>query len=131
MPTIDEQLRTIAQNAPAMTALIATRFYPDTKPQGAALPAIAYQRISTPRILTLKEGKSTLAYPRFQLTVFARSASDRAALKDAIRATYAGYSDLAAGGSIDRILIDAEDDTYTPETSTYSSMIDLIVWHQE
>jgi len=130
MPTIDEQLVTIARNTAAITTLIGNRFYPDTKPQGAVLPAMTYQRISTPRITTLK-GTNTLAYPRFQLTVFAKNAADRAALKAAIRQTYAGYSDLAAGGFIDRILLDSEDDTYTPETSTYTSMIDLIVWHQE
>ena len=47
MMRIDEALRAYLMSDPALTAMIGTRIYPITYPQGGTLPALVYQQVSS------------------------------------------------------------------------------------
>ena len=114
-----------------ITALIGsspTRLYPDTVLQGSVLPAMAYQRISTPRVTNIK-GESNLARVRIQLTIHASNPTAREQTFNAVKAAFNGYTDKANG--IDRILVSDGRYTYEPTTKTYACTVDLIVWAYE
>lgn len=49
---IEADIRTYLLDQPAITAIIGTRLYPVELPQGAAFPALTYQRISGGRSVT-------------------------------------------------------------------------------
>jgi len=134
MPYVDDTIVTIIKNAPAITAYIGTtpapRFFPDTIGVNATRPAIAYQRISDPRVKSL-HGDSGLGRARFQLTIFARNAAERKAMIAALRQTLEPYSDRYTGGVIDNISYDDARDQYDPTTKDYMSFVDFLIWHVE
>lgn len=75
-----------------LKALIAARLYPDVMPQGAALPCVVYQRISTPRAQVFGSTQAVVhSRPRFQFSCWALSAAGAldvaAALRTALLAT--------------------------------------------
>lgn len=68
-----------------VTALVAGRIYPLRLAQGAALPAIAYQKISDPSAGSLR----ACALPRVarvQISLFARTYAELDALDEAVQA---------------------------------------------
>lgn len=69
-----------------LSTLIAARLYPDALPQGAVLPAIVYQRVSTPRTQVLGATQAVaVSRPRFQFSCWATSASGALAVCAALR----------------------------------------------
>jgi hypothetical protein len=76
-----------------LTALISTRTYLERIPQGATLPCLTYQRISTPRLLAHDtSGSAGTAHPRFQFDAWATTYSSAKAITDALRAALNGFS---------------------------------------
>jgi hypothetical protein len=67
MATIEEAIYSHLIADAGVSALVSTRVYPLTIPQDIALPAIAYQRISGPRI-SAHDGPTGLARARIQVT---------------------------------------------------------------
>jgi hypothetical protein len=132
MATVDTTLIGVLKATAAVTALLGTnptRLYPDTI-ESAIRPAVAYQRISNPRVRSLA-GDSGLGRVRIQFTLFARSASERAALNVALRNAIDSYTDRNAGGVIENVAYDATRDQYDPLTKDYLAFVDFLIWHIE
>lgn len=129
---IEAALTALINSTAPVTALIGntpTRFYPDAIPQGSALPAIAYQRISSAQQRPLR-GKASLFNPLFQLTIWANSAAERRQVKTAlIEALTAVQNTVYAGVRIDAILIDDDRDERDDPTLKPKSFIDIRIWH--
>lgn len=142
MATVLEALVTLLKSEPTITALLGTpklRYTPDAIPQGATLPAAAYQLISDPREHTLAT-ISTLAHPRVQLTIWAASAASRSAVKSALIAFFrkcnlewreGTRSRIIDGIRFGGILIANDFDQREPASDVYQTLIDIIAWHNE
>ena len=139
MTVLEEGLRSYLTGAacPNLTALIGTRTYPMKIPQGAILPCLVYQRISTPRIMTHDDAGATgtLAYPRFQFDAWAATQKVAKAITDQVRAYLNGKTGEIGTApnniTIRAALVDGEVPTYDPETKLYRSRSDYIIWQQE
>ena len=78
-----------------LRSLISARLYPDVLPQGATLPAVVYQRISTPRQHTFGAGcPVAVSRPRLQYACWATTPAAALAVCEALR------SALQASGSL-------------------------------
>ena len=85
--SIESTLFTALTTYAGLSTLIAARLYPDSMPQGAVLPCIVYQRISTPRVQVLGSTQAVaVSRPRFQFSCWALTASGALAVADKLRA---------------------------------------------
>jgi hypothetical protein len=115
-------------------SLVAGRVYPLMLPQTCTFPAITYQRISSPRVHS-HQGASGLAYPRFQINVYASTFASVKAILKLIRIGLDGYKGTI-GTSPNTVkvgcsLIENELDDYDPQSQLYYSSQDYIIWHDE
>ena len=101
----------------------------------ATLPAIAYQRIDTPRIQALG-GLGGLAHPLIQVNCYAATQIEAEALAKAVRVAWADFSGVAGGETIQAVTIEDEDDL--PELSpgnegdrVFARRLDFTVWIEE
>jgi hypothetical protein len=84
--SIESSLFSALTTHAGLSALIAARLYPDAMPQGAILPCVVYQRISTPRFQVLGSTQAVVvSKPRFQFSCWALSASGALAVAAQLR----------------------------------------------
>lgn len=115
-----------------VAALVVARIYPALAPQGATLPYVVYERISTPRVRGL-DGTSGLGAPRFQITSWAESYSGAKALADAVRDALDDYSGTVGTAILDDAFIDDEGDVENlspgaDEQRLFGVRQDFIIW---
>jgi len=134
---LEEGIRSYLAGFAGISALVGTRIYPLVIPQGATLPCITYQRISTPRIST-HDGSGMsgdLSSPRFQFDAWATTLSSVKAITDQIRAALNGKTGSIGTApyayTIRAALADNEQPEYDPESELYRGRSDYIIWHQE
>ena len=97
----------ILSASPAIQTLAGGRVYPMRLPQGTAVPAIAYQLVSRmPQEMT--HGQRIYDHARIQVSIFANTYADMAAVADACRAAIDGYR----GGEIIACVMDLELDHF-------------------
>jgi len=96
----------------AVTDLVSTRIRPLLRKQGAALPAITYQRISTIPC-NASVGEANVAWARVQVNSFASTYAGAKALAAAVKACLSGWTDT--GGSPSVIMSHWEGDSDLPE----------------
>jgi hypothetical protein len=94
MITIEEGIVYRLKNYSGLSALVGDRIYPLKLPQGVILPAVTYQRISTPRVITHDQGTGGLAMPRFQFSAYDDGYSSVKAVIKQIREALNGYKGL-------------------------------------
>jgi len=109
---------------PALAALIGTRVYHGPLVQGATLPAVTYQRISTAPDYS-HDGGSGLAQVRIQCNCWASTAVGAIALAAALRAVVEGRTLLGV------CFVENELDDYEPDTCHWRRIVDLMIWHRE
>jgi hypothetical protein len=135
MITIEEGLVYKLKNTNGVSSLVSTRIYPLKLPQTVTLPAITYQRISTPRVLTHDQASGGLALPRFQITVWAESPDSAKAVVDAVRTAIHGFRGNFGTGanivSVGSCLAEDERIAYEAASQLYMSSIDFIIYHAE
>lgn len=133
---LEKALRTWMLTDPTIFTLVSDRIYAEVVPQGKALPAITYRRISTVRPM-VTDGQSTITGPvRIQLDIMADTYSEVRDVADAIRNRFSGVkSDM---GSETDVVVEVESEFDNSETSsagegvgTRRVTMDLIVWHHE
>lgn len=103
----------------AVTAIVGARIYPMRIPQGADLPAIVYQKISSVPVNSL-DGDSGLDSVRMQFTSWASTYSVAADLSAKVRAAI----NAASLKSVTNFELDTED----PETREYGSILNISIW---
>ena len=119
-----------------LTALVGTRIYPMFIPQGATIPCITYQRISTPRTPTHDtSGRGDLVNPRVQFDIWSetqKSGSDIGAVLTALLNGKVGA--IGSGGNqitIRASLQETEVPDYDPEIKLFRNRVEFIIWYQE
>ncbi|OGO04004.1 MAG: hypothetical protein A2Y91_03500 [Chloroflexi bacterium RBG_13_54_8] len=106
------------------------RVYPQVLPPKVTLPAISYNRISTPRVRSLS-GSSHLAMPRFQFTAWAITYEEARFLMDEIKADLNDFSGTVGGMIIQASKVENELDRYEPTPGIYGIIADFIVAHTD
>ena len=123
----EEGLFEYLDNYVGLSMEIDDRLYPLLLPQKVELPAVTYQRISTPRLHEFEQ--SFMPHPRFQFNCWAESfprAKDVAAQVLAALDVYIGsMGDETVRASI----IDGERDMYDPATGIWNSIVEAVIWH--
>ncbi len=137
MATIEEAVNAVLLATPGVTAIVgastAARIYPLRIPQDAPRPAIAYQKISSPKQMS-HSGSSNLARTRLQITCQGETYTSVKALAAAVRTALIGYRGTVGGVRIDGILIDDDLDgdieILANEILPYVQL-DAVIWHSE
>ena len=114
MAEIEEALRAYLLTKAALTALVSTRVFPDDISDGAALPAVVYQKISDIKDHTLT-GISQLESPMIQFSAYATTKASARAISNQIRSALSDYSGTLSGIAIQYIKLVNE--MSTAETS--------------
>lgn len=115
----------------AVAAAIGTRMYPLIIPQGEALPAIAYQRISARRI-GAQDGPTGLARARIQLRIVGSSYATAKSTATAVRELLDGYKGVAGGVTIESCWLDNDDDAEDGTVTTNRLVFqDYLIMYQE
>lgn len=117
---VEETLYTVLSTAPELAGL-AVR--PDVAMISDTAPYIVYKLISGKRVNSLA-GDSGLANPHYQIDVYAKDPSSRAALKKAVRIAVLG--NLALGA----VHIDEGAD-YEIDTKLFRSRQDFSIWFND
>lgn len=102
-------------------AVVAHRVYPAVRPQGATLPCIVYQRISTPRWQAFGASQAvTRSRPRFQLTVWDLTAHGAVDVAATLRAQLLA-SDICVA------LADERGPSRDPDANVYRRDLDVFL----
>jgi hypothetical protein len=128
--TIEEGIVTFLKSDAPLTAVIGSRVYPMRLPQGETLPAVTYQRISSPP-RSSHDGASTLKNPRFQFKSWGETYADARTVADLLKAALDGYVGLMGTVAVQNTIIMNDLDYNDPQTETYQGVVDAIIWHRE
>lgn len=135
--TLEQALQSYLSGYSGLTALISTRVYLMAIPQGSTLPCLTYQRISTPRELTMQSSGATgdLAHPRFQFDAWATTYASAKAIIDQVRAALNGKTGSIGTSpyalTIRAALVEDERPSFDPNTNLYRCQSDFIIWQEE
>lgn len=120
------------RNCTGLAALVSNRIYPMRLKQDTVLPAITYQRISTPRETSHDQTAKGLSSPRFQIGIYANRQMEVLEIADALRDCLQGYRGEWSGIRIDAVLIVGEMDMEgAEEIGIYNRMVDYRISHEE
>ncbi len=114
-------------------AYVGNRIYPLVIPEGVELPAIAYQRISTPREST-HSGPSGLASPRFQFSCVSGKYSEANGLVNAVRRALDGYKGTMGGVNginVGAVFVENTIDESSGSPDLCELKLDAVIWHDE
>jgi hypothetical protein len=136
LTTIEEALVTRMLATSTITALIGSgttaRLFPLVIPQTATLPAIAYQKISSPKEQA-HTGSSHLCRSRLQITCEADNYAAVKALATAVKDCWNSFRGTVSGLRIDGCAIDNEVDSASELFVAVTPVvrIDVLIWHYE
>jgi Protein of unknown function (DUF3168) len=126
---LEEGLYVYLKNVSGLSALIADRIYPSLGAQMPTLPAIVFERISTPSQQTM-DGASLFS-PRVQISVLATTALSAIAVADQIRPSLNAFQGQWSDGTYVQLssLLDERGPFFDYETNSYVSQLDFEIWH--
>ena len=115
-----------------VTALVGTRVYPGVRTQGAALPALVFNRISGVRDYTMIEASGQVE-SRVQIDAWAASYAAAKTLARAVRASLSGIAGTYSGVEVQGVFLDGERDSFEGEAPDrlYRVSMDFNVWAVE
>lgn len=105
--SVGKAIYNILSNDAGVTALVSTRVYPDTVPQEASFPYVAYTIVSTSP-LNYKDGASPLDEVSVQVDMYSRSYATTQDIAAAVRSALDRYTGLNSSINIDKILFENE-----------------------
>lgn len=113
-----------------VSAVIGNRLYPLAIPQGATLPAAAYQRISY-RNLLAHDGVTNYATVRVQITCTADTYDSAKSASEAIRQACDGYSGVMGAYTVHECEIVTMLDGYNQDTDRHTVRLDVMIHFAE
>lgn len=113
-----------------LTALVGTGIYPLMVPQGAALPAVTYRRVSGERVHAMVDDPG-LAYPRIQVDAWGATYASAKAVADQVIDCLQRWSGTVETVIVQDTYFSGDMDIYDPETERWQVSMDFIVWHLE
>jgi Protein of unknown function (DUF3168) len=134
LTTVESLVRSALLDDPAVNAAVGgSRIYPLTRPQESALPAITFQRVSSPRVDSLS-GTAYLANARLQLDAWAANYQGAKDLGIYMRRALNGY--VRRQGPRPRLrsivaLADNTDEEGEAPSNVYRERRDYSIWWEE
>lgn len=125
----EEGLKEYLDNHAGLSAEVDSRVYPMLLPQNRELPAVTYQRISTPRLHEFEA--SFFPHPRFQFDCWAESFPRAKAVAEQVRLALDLYSGAMGDYTVEVAIVEDERDTYEPEAKIWHSMVEAVIWYEE
>lgn len=132
---IEAAIRSLLLANSAVAAIVGTRIYPATSPQGVTSPRIVYERISTMRVHSMA-GATGLVRPRIALDCFGDGYAGSKALGDAVRLALDGYKGIAGEDRIYGVFLDSQSDVLDTQgagdvvLAQYVSL-EFLIWCKE
>ncbi len=130
MASIEESVVSRMLGYAEVSALVGTRIYPLLTPQDVDMPALAYQKISSPKTQS-QSGSSHLAESRFQFTCEADDYPTAKALAKAVCHCWDGFKGTVASIRIDGALVQDDRDSYSEQHAAPVVRVDVLIWHYE
>lgn len=131
--TLEQALYSYLSGYAGLTALVGTRIYPVTMPQGVTYPAVTYRKVSGLAEYVLGQHVPELYNPRYQFDAWGTSYSSVKSVAEQIKAALGGYSGLMGGASGVRVIgswIVNEIDLYESDTGVYHTAVDVRFYHE-
>ena len=114
-----------------ITAIVSTGIYPIRIPDGQALPALTYLRVSSRRVESMLGGTTALCFARFQFDCWARKYSTAKALAEQVRLALQGYTGTVSGNTIFGVNFLNEVDLVDDDAQTFRTSADYLIHHNE
>ena len=133
MVILEVGIATYLEGYAPLFELIGNRVFPMKIPQGAEIPCLTYQRISTPRILTHDTSGATgdLVSPRVQFDAWATTQLAAKIITDVLRGGLNGKTGVIGGVTIRAALAENEAPGWDEAAELYRSRSDYIIWQEE
>ena len=128
--TIKDEIFTRLTGHSGLSALIDKRVFPGKLPQKYTLPAIVYQKITSPHLYS-HDGEAGLAFPRFQVSCMADDPDEAEDVAIQVQAALSGYSDKELTTPVEASFLLNELEDYEPDTKIYRVIMDFRIWHGE
>lgn len=125
---LEEGVFSYLSTYPGLVPLVGTRIYPLLLPQNPTLPAVTYQRISTPREAAF--GRAFFEHPRFQFNCWADDLPAAVAVGDQVKAALNLYAGAMGASTVAPSIIEDERHTYEAETAWWHVMIEAVLWER-
>ncbi len=124
---IEAAISYLLLNTAGISSLVSSRSYPIAIPQGTALPAISFSRISTERGLH-HGGPTNVSKALFQFSAWALTALEAKNIAAEIRKAFHGYSGTPASQKIFISLVVDERDLFDFDTGdgVYHCSLDVL-----
>jgi hypothetical protein len=121
------------EEAPAISAIVEDRIYPQILPQRSTLPAITYNQVSAVRVEDLS-GPAGKARRRISINCWAATDTGAEALADAVRQSLNGFHGWMRDTKIGSTRLDEEVYLFEQDAGTvgiYRVVQDFIIAHLE
>ncbi len=124
--SIEADMVTYILTLTAITDIIGTRIYYQKLPDDATLPAVTYNRISSPRSRT-HSGDSNLSKPRIQYSCWGITPISVMNLADAFEDEFKSFSGTAGSSTVYATIVENRLSVPDPESKYYHIPVDLMV----
>lgn len=119
----------------ALTALVSTRIYNGTAPQGVGLPYVVFSEISSDRPRSMS-GAVAIVDSRVEVLAYGASPDSSIAVADAVRGALDGYRGTSSGVSVRSCRLESTDDDYVRPRSgesihIYRRSLEFAIWYIE
>ena len=129
----EKVIRSLLMAASGVTALVSDRAYPHIIPQGATLPALAVEHISTVDLFTLDASAAYgLTQSRIQVTAIAKDYVTQKALLEEVRKACTYQRGTIAGVGVVSVLRDGVGpDIRDDDVGIFTQSVDFLVTYRE
>jgi hypothetical protein len=132
---IEQDIYSVLSSDDGVSALVSSRIKPHALSKSDVLPAIVYQRISTPRELPIT-GETGFTHPRFQLTCWASTYAVVRALADVVRSALHGKRGSFGNSTIQGCFVIDEGDMAelapdSDEERSFGIRLDIEIFYNE
>lgn len=127
---LEEGLYTRLSGVAGLTALVSTRIFPQVMPEGTALPALVYARVSGVRVQNLANS-SGVAHPRMQIDVIASSYSSAKAVAEQVRLALQDNSGTWGSTVVQHAIFLGDTDFFDDADGVHRVSLDFEIWHDE
>jgi hypothetical protein len=135
---IGAHLRSLILADSNVTAIAASRVFPNVLPQRATFPAIAYSQITSQRTSVMGVDTGTVQ-STWQVDAYAQNYADARKLASAVRKALQRKAGTFPSGSppaiaqrlIQAIFVEADTDLFEDETQLHRVSTDYVIWYQE
>lgn len=118
--SLETSIYSVLTGESSISALVSTRVYPVTAPDGADFPLIIYQKQSHDLGYSHSSGDDGIYTANYVFYFLGATYAAASALRDAVRTFLSGYEGTFGGNSVSLIRLETEDDDFDFETNLYT-----------